>query len=95
MQSYEINAVDLIIVQQNRLREYRSQVAELRNELKSHQDQAQRMKVKQMEWNEELQAKNSELREQKKTWLAEANALRSANADLKVRGNSLSSNILT
>ena len=42
------------------------------------------MKVKQVEWNEDLQTKNSELREQKKAWLAEANSLRSANAELKV-----------
>lgn len=60
-------------------------MAELKNELKNHQDQAQRMKVKQVEWNEELQAKNTELREQKKKWLSEANALRSDNVDLKVR----------
>ena len=57
---------------------------ELEKDLKKHQDQAQTMKVKQVEWNEDLQTKNIELREQKKALLAEANSLRSANAELKV-----------
>ncbi|KAI5124581.1 hypothetical protein M0805_003100 [Coniferiporia weirii] len=69
--------------QQNRLREYRSQLSELQKELRSHQDQALQMKKKHVEWNEELSSKLSELREQKKTWMAEANTLRSANIDLK------------
>ena len=57
---------------------------ELEKDLKKHQDQAQTMKMKQVEWNEDLQTKNIELREQKKALLAEANSLRSANAELKV-----------
>ncbi|THH07304.1 hypothetical protein EW145_g3485 [Phellinidium pouzarii] len=69
--------------QQNRLREYRSQLSELQKELKSHQDQAHQMKQKHVEWNEELSSKLSELREQKKTWMAKENALRSDNVDLK------------
>lgn len=42
------------------------------------------MKKLQLEYNEGLSSKLTQMREQKKTWMAEANALRSAKADLEV-----------
>lgn len=58
---------------------------ELQRESKKYQDQTVRMKKQHLDWNEGLSSKVTEMREQKKTWIAEANALRSAKVDLEVR----------
>jgi DNA anti-recombination protein RmuC len=71
-------------IQHNRLREYKAQLLQLQKQLKQHQDQAIDMKQKHTEWSTQLQSKLSSLREEKKTWMAQATALNSANLDLKV-----------
>ncbi|KAF9053545.1 hypothetical protein BDZ89DRAFT_1056142 [Hymenopellis radicata] len=61
----------------NKLRNYRSQVIELENELKENKQQASSARSKYAEWNTELQSKLHKLREEKKQWTTEAAALRS------------------
>ncbi|TFK72200.1 hypothetical protein BDN72DRAFT_792826 [Pluteus cervinus] len=67
----------------NKLRRYRMQVITLENELHEHKVQASSAKNKYADWNTELQKKLRELRDEKKTWLAEAGKLRSAEKEIK------------
>ncbi|TFK43005.1 hypothetical protein BDQ12DRAFT_645012 [Crucibulum laeve] len=62
----------------NKLRKYRAQVINLEKELLEHKEQASSAKNKYADWNIELQKKLKELREEKKSWISEAAALRNA-----------------
>ena len=75
---------DYVLFQHNRLREYKSQLLQLQQQLKKHQDQATDMKQKHVEWSTQLLSKLTSLREEKKTWMGQATALNSANLDLTV-----------
>lgn len=68
----------------NKLRKYRAQVVRLEAELKEHKAQASSAKNKYADWNTELQSKLRELREEKKAWISEAAALRTAENQAKV-----------
>ncbi|KDQ33186.1 hypothetical protein PLEOSDRAFT_1060852 [Pleurotus ostreatus PC15] len=67
----------------NKLRKYRAQVVRLEAELKEHKAQASSAKNKYADWNTELQSKLRELREEKKSWITEAAALRTAENQAK------------
>lgn len=62
----------------NKLRKYRNQVINLEAELREHKQQASSAKNRYADWNTELQKKLRELKEEKKAWIFEAAALRSA-----------------
>ncbi|KAG6831182.1 hypothetical protein H0H92_012322 [Tricholoma furcatifolium] len=78
----------------NKLRNYRRQVVTLEAELREHKQQASSAKNKYAEWNNELQKKLKELREEKKAWITEAANLRKADIEAKAlfaaQGNLLS-----
>ncbi|KAL0580269.1 hypothetical protein V5O48_001774 [Marasmius crinis-equi] len=65
----------------NKLRNYRTQVVRLESELRENKEQAVSAKNQYVDWNTELQKKLRELREEKKSWLAEAAKLRSDSAE--------------
>ncbi|KAJ7285718.1 hypothetical protein C8J57DRAFT_1285608 [Mycena rebaudengoi] len=65
----------------NKLRNYRSQVAKLEEELRHHKTSASSSKVKYADWNSELQKKLQDFRDQKKSWVNEAAALRAADKE--------------
>ncbi|KIL68561.1 hypothetical protein M378DRAFT_120766 [Amanita muscaria Koide BX008] len=67
----------------NKLRKYRAQVVLLESELHEYKAQASSAKNKYAEWNMELQKKLKELREEKKSWVADSAALRRAKNDYK------------
>ncbi|KAJ7905364.1 hypothetical protein B0H14DRAFT_2659988 [Mycena olivaceomarginata] len=67
----------------NKLRNYRSQVAQLEDELRTHKASASSTKERYADWNTELQKKLQEFREQKKSWINEAAALRTADKEAK------------
>ncbi|CAA7265382.1 unnamed protein product [Cyclocybe aegerita] len=67
----------------NKLRNYRSQVIRLESELREHKQQASSAKNKYADWNTELQKKLKELREEKKSWVSETAALRTAEKETK------------
>jgi uncharacterized protein (DUF3084 family) len=71
-------------LQYNKLRNYRSQVAQLEDELRTHKASASSTKERYADWNTELQKKLQEFREQKKSWINEAAALRTADKEAKV-----------
>ncbi|KAF5386567.1 hypothetical protein D9615_001902 [Tricholomella constricta] len=62
----------------NKLRNYRSQVVALEAELREHKQQASSAKNKYADWNNELQKKLKEFRDEKKAWISEAASLRTA-----------------
>ncbi|KAF9264764.1 hypothetical protein L218DRAFT_899786 [Marasmius fiardii PR-910] len=64
----------------NKLRNYRAQVVRLESELRENKEQMFSAKNKYMDWNNELQKKLRELRDEKKAWLAEAAQLRAESA---------------
>ncbi|KAG5221176.1 heat shock protein [Salix suchowensis] len=74
----------------NKLRKYRVQVVRLEAELKEHKAQASSAKNKYADWNTELQSKLRELREEKKAWISEAAALRTAENQAKAQESLLS-----
>ncbi|KAJ7098041.1 hypothetical protein B0H15DRAFT_823860 [Mycena belliarum] len=67
----------------NKLRNYRSQVATLEAELRTHKASASSTKERYADWNTELQKKLQDFREQKKSWINEAAALRTADKEAK------------
>ncbi|KAJ7273587.1 hypothetical protein B0H12DRAFT_1090097 [Mycena haematopus] len=67
----------------NKLRNYRSQVTRLENELREHKASALATKERFADWNTELQTKVQDFREQKKSWINEAAALRTADKEAK------------
>ncbi|KAF7338398.1 HATPase-c domain-containing protein [Mycena venus] len=67
----------------NKLRNYRSQVAALEAELRTHKASASSTKERYADWNTELQKKLQDFREQKKSWINEATALRKADKELR------------
>ncbi|KAJ7172596.1 hypothetical protein C8R46DRAFT_1086542 [Mycena filopes] len=67
----------------NKLRNYRSQVAALEAELRSHKASATSTKERYADWNTELQKKLQDFRDQKKAWITEAAALRTAHKEAK------------
>ncbi|KAJ7470633.1 hypothetical protein FB451DRAFT_1254355 [Mycena latifolia] len=67
----------------NKLRNYRSQVAALEAELRTHKASASSTKERYADWNTELQKKLQDFREQKKSWINEAAALRTADKEAK------------
>lgn len=73
------------MLQHNKLREYKSEVARLQKELKDHKEQAFSMKNKYAQWNAELQAKLRDFREQKRNWTIDVAALQASDAQHKVR----------
>lgn len=72
-------------VQHNKLRQYKAQVQSLEQELKEHKEQSSSAKNKYADWNTELQKKLREFREEKKAWILEAAALRTAEKEARVR----------
>ncbi|KAG6865020.1 hypothetical protein C0991_005566 [Blastosporella zonata] len=62
----------------NKLRNLRAQVVTLEAELREHKQQASSAKNKYADWNNELQKKLRELRDEKKAWITEAASLRTA-----------------
>jgi len=72
-------------LQYNKLRNYRSQVVSLERELREHKEQASSAKSKYSDWNFELGQKLRALREEKKSWIKEAAALRTAEKEAQVR----------
>lgn len=72
------------MVQYNKLRNYRSQVAALEAELRSHKASATSTKERYADWNTELQKKLQDFRDQKKAWINEEAALRTADKEAKV-----------
>ncbi|KAG6821069.1 hypothetical protein H0H93_007228 [Arthromyces matolae] len=69
----------------NKLRTYRAQVVTLEKELREHRQQASSAKNKYAEWNNELQKKLRELRDEKKAWITEAGNLRAAEKEAKTQ----------
>lgn len=69
----------------NKLRKYKAEVLGLERELKEHKEQASSAKNKYADWNTELQSKLREFREEKKSWITEAAALRSAEKEAQAR----------
>ncbi|KAJ7489834.1 hypothetical protein B0H11DRAFT_1859820 [Mycena galericulata] len=67
----------------NKLRNYRAQVAALEAELRTHKESASSTKERYADWNTELQKKLQDFREQKKSWITEAAALRTADKEAK------------
>ncbi|KAJ7740733.1 hypothetical protein DFH07DRAFT_838927 [Mycena maculata] len=67
----------------NKLRNYRSQVTALEAELRTHKASASSTKERYADWNAELQKKLQDFREQKKGWISEAAALRTADKEAK------------
>ncbi|KAJ7685064.1 hypothetical protein DFH06DRAFT_1157285 [Mycena polygramma] len=67
----------------NKLRNYRSQVATLEAELRTHKASASSTKERYADWNTELQKKLQDFRDQKKSWITEAAALRTADKEAK------------
>ncbi|EGN95372.1 hypothetical protein SERLA73DRAFT_94725 [Serpula lacrymans var. lacrymans S7.3] len=67
----------------NKLRQYRAQVQSLERELKEHKAQSSSARNKYADWNTELQKKLRDFREEKKSWVTEAAALRSAEKEAK------------
>jgi hypothetical protein len=60
-------------------------VNRLENDLQEQMRKASSAKNQYADWNSELQQKLKELREEKKSWLSEAAALRSMEKELQVR----------
>lgn len=56
----------------------------LEAELREHKNQALSAKNKYADWNAELQKKLKEFRDEKKSWISEAAALRSAEKESQV-----------
>ncbi|GLB35411.1 putative tuberous sclerosis 1 [Lyophyllum shimeji] len=67
----------------NKLRNYRAQVIALEAELREHKQQASSAKNKYADWNNELQKKLKEFRDEKKAWVAEAASLRAAEKEAR------------
>ncbi|KAH0584353.1 hypothetical protein H2248_009893 [Termitomyces sp. 'cryptogamus'] len=67
----------------NKLRNYRARVVALEKELYEHKQQASSAKNKYAEWNNELQKKLKELRDEKKAWVNEEAKLRKAEKEVK------------
>jgi arginine deiminase len=72
-------------LQYNKLRSYRTRVNRLENDLQEQMRNASSAKNQYMDWNSELQQKMKELREEKKSWISEAAALRGREKELQVR----------
>ncbi|KAG6874066.1 hypothetical protein C0995_006923 [Termitomyces sp. Mi166 len=73
----------LLFTQYNKLRNYRAQVVAFEKELREHKQQASSAKNKYAEWNNELQKKLKELRDEKKAWVNEEAKLRKAEKEVK------------
>ncbi|KIJ16895.1 hypothetical protein PAXINDRAFT_168330 [Paxillus involutus ATCC 200175] len=67
----------------NKLRQYKAQVQSLERELREHKEQSSSAKNKYADWNTELQKKLREFREEKKAWVSEAAALRTAEKEAR------------
>ncbi|KAG6845739.1 hypothetical protein H0H87_005005, partial [Tephrocybe sp. NHM501043] len=67
----------------NKLRNYRARVVALEAELREHKQQASSAKNKYADWNNELQKKLRELRDEKKAWITEAASLRTAEKEAR------------
>ncbi|KAF8061581.1 hypothetical protein FPV67DRAFT_1509482 [Lyophyllum atratum] len=67
----------------NKLRNYRQQVVALEAELRDHKQQASSAKNKYADWNNELQKKLKEFRDEKKAWISEAASLRTAEKEAR------------
>lgn len=65
----------------NKLRQYKAQVQSLEREIREHKEQSSSAKNKYADWNNELQKKLRELREEKKRWVSEEAALRTTNKE--------------
>lgn len=65
----------------NKLRQYKAQVQSLEREIREHKEQSSSAKHKYADWNNELQKKLRELREEKKRWVSEEAVLRTTNKE--------------
>lgn len=72
-------------LQYNKLRQYKTQVQSLEHEIREHREQSSSAKNKYADWNNELQKKLREVREEKKRWVSELAALRTAEKEARVR----------
>ncbi|KAI6028623.1 hypothetical protein F5J12DRAFT_806523 [Pisolithus orientalis] len=66
----------------NKLRQYKAQVQSLEREIREHKEQSSSAKNKYADWNNELQKKLREFREEKRRWISEEAALRTANKEI-------------
>ncbi|KAH9952233.1 hypothetical protein B0H21DRAFT_716276 [Amylocystis lapponica] len=67
----------------NKMREYKAEVFRLQKELQDHKDQTSTVKGHFADWNKKLQDKLTEFRNEKKSWIAEAAAMRAADKEAK------------
>ncbi|KAL4067863.1 Hamartin protein-domain-containing protein [Scleroderma citrinum] len=67
----------------NKLRQYKAQVHSLEREIHEHKEQSSSAKNKYADWNSELQKKLREFREEKKRWVTETAALRTAEKEAR------------
>ncbi|KAI6045663.1 hypothetical protein EDC04DRAFT_3136979 [Pisolithus marmoratus] len=66
----------------NKLRQYKAQVQSLEREIREHKEQSSSAKNKYADWNNDLQKKLREFREEKKRWVSDEAALRTANKEI-------------
>ncbi|KAF9069849.1 hypothetical protein BDP27DRAFT_1264348 [Rhodocollybia butyracea] len=69
----------------NKLRNYRTQVVRLENELREHKEMASSARQKHTDWSSELQTKLREFREEKKSWISEAASLRTKHKEIQTQ----------
>ncbi|KAE9400738.1 hypothetical protein BT96DRAFT_956733 [Gymnopus androsaceus JB14] len=67
----------------NKLRNYRTQVVRLEQELREHKELASSARQKHTDWSSELQTKLREFREEKKAWISEAASLRTTHKQVE------------
>ncbi|KAG6333959.1 hypothetical protein ID866_5127 [Astraeus odoratus] len=67
----------------NKLRQYKAQVQSLEREIHEHKEQSSSAKNKYADWNNELQKKLREFREEKKRWVSETAALRTGEKEAR------------
>lgn len=75
----------ILFLQSNKLRQYKAQVHSLEREIHEHKEQSSSAKNKYADWNNELQKRLREFREEKKRWVTETAAMRTAEKEARVR----------
>ncbi|KIM62085.1 hypothetical protein SCLCIDRAFT_120575 [Scleroderma citrinum Foug A] len=71
----------------NKLRQYKAQVHSLEREIHEHKEQSSSAKNKYADWNNELQKRLREFREEKKRWVTETAAMRTAEKEARALFN--------
>lgn len=75
----------ILVLQSNKLRQYKAQVHSLEREIHEHKAQSSSAKNKYADWNNGLQTRLREFREEKKRWVSETAAMRTAEKEARVR----------